>query len=349
VSLGLPLVRVEALAAQEEQEAVLLGTASLLLIVTSLALLLNRALTRPVRVLAAVMERAESGDLSARMPEGRGDEVGQLARGLNRLLKRVASFQAELEQRVAEATAELRRVNQRLFAAQQRVARTERLAAAGELAAAMAHDVGTPLTAVSAHLQLLAEQAGDAPVRERLRAVEGQVDRAVAAARRFLDAARPAAQLAPVDLDGLLADLLVLIQPEAERRQVSVRPSLPEALPGVSGDPDQLQELFLNLLTNALESTPAGGTLTLCAEAARGPGGGRLVRVTLQDPGPGMSAEVLARAFEPFFTTRAAAGGTGLGLAICRRIAERHGGRIRLESAPGQGTRAVVELPAQER
>jgi signal transduction histidine kinase len=120
-------------------------------------------------------------------------------------------------------------------------------------------------------------------------------------------------------------------------------------LPAVTGYADQLQELFLNLLTNALENTPAGGTVTLEAEAPAAARGGPLVRVAVADTGPGMTSEVLAQAFEPFFTTRAATGGTGLGLAICKRIAERHGGRIRLESAPRQGTRATVELPAEGR
>ena len=346
VSIGLPLDRVDALGARAERQAIALGVAAVVLIVVSLSAFMNRALAAPLRRLVAVMRRAEEGDLGARAPEDRLDEVGQVGRGLNRMLERVGSFQAELARRVAEATAELRTVNQRLYAAQQQVGRNERLAAAGELAATMAHDVGTPLTAVSGHLQILEEEVADPPVKERLRMIQGHLDRAVSAARRFLDAARPEASRAPVDLNALLEDLLVLASPEAQRKGIAVTRRAAERLPRLVADEGQMQELFLNLITNALEAIgTGGGTVSVTTEAVPGDGGPPAVRVTVADTGPGMPPEVTASAFDPFFTTRASQGGTGLGLAICRRIAQGHGGTIRLESEPGRGTRAIVELP----
>jgi two-component system NtrC family sensor kinase len=292
-----------------------------------------------------VRGRAEGGDLAARADEERADEVGDLGRGLNRMLARVASFQDELTRQVAAATAELRTVNQRLFAAQQRIGRSERLAAAGELAATMAHDVGTPMTAVSAHLQLLAESVAEPAVKERLAMIQTQVERTVQGARRYLDAARKQPTRVRVDVNALLEDLLFLISPELQRRGTALAKELDHGLGSVSGDPGQLQELFLNLITNALEAMGQGGTITLSTRAARGELDRAALRVTVADTGPGMSAEVLARAFEPFFTTHQGTGGTGLGLAICRRIAREHGGQIHLESEPGRGTRVSVELP----
>jgi signal transduction histidine kinase len=322
------------------RQSLLLAGATVVLLVAVLVLFLNAALTAPVRELVAVMRRAETGDLGARAAEARADEVGELARGLNRMLARVGSFQAELARQVAEATAELRRVNQRLSAAQQAIGRNERLAAAGELAAAMAHDVGTPLTAVSGHLQLLEEQVEDAGVRRRVHTIHAQVERAVAAARRFLDSARPASRRAPVDLNSLLGELLLLVTPEGERKGVSIALEVTPGLPMIEADAGQMQELFLNLLANALEATPKGGIIQVATSAMDGG-----LRVSVRDPGAGMTAEVRARAFEPFFTTHSASGGTGLGLAICRRIVEAHGGTIRLESQAGRGTEVVVELP----
>jgi len=272
--------------------------------------------------------------------------VGQVARGLNRMLDRISSFQAELARRVAEATAELRTTNQRLYAAQQQVARNERLAAAGELAAAMAHDVGTPLTGVSGHLQLLEEEVAEPTVKERLRRIQGQVDRAVAAARHFLDAARPEPSRVPVDIKALLEDLLVLTSPESQRKGIVVAPAFAEGLPAITADPNQMQELFQNLFANALDAMGIGGTLSVTAEPASEDDGGPAVRVIVADTGTGIPTEILSRVFEPFFTTRASSGGTGLGLAIARRIAREHGGSIRLESEPGRGTRAIVALPA---
>jgi signal transduction histidine kinase len=262
------------------------------------------------------------------------------------MLERVASFQAELTRRVSEATAALRATNERLYAAQQQVGRNERLAAAGELAAAMAHNVGTPLTGVAGHLQLLEEEVADPAVKDRLRRIQGQVDRAVAAARQFLGAARPELSRTQVDVKLLLQDLLVLTSPESQRKGIVVAPAIADGLPILSADPNQLQELFLSLITNALDAMGAGDTLRVVAEPARTEGGRLVVRVVIADTGPGMPPETLLRVFEPFFTTRATSGGTGLGLAIARRIARDHGGSIRLESAPGRGAEAIVELPA---
>jgi signal transduction histidine kinase len=291
------------------------------------------------------MGRAEGGDLGARAPEDRKDEVGQVARGLNRMLDRVASFQAELARRVSEATAQLRMTNERLYAAQQQVGRNERLAAAGELAAAMAHNVGTPLTGVVGHLQLLEEEVADTAVKERLRRIQGQVDRAVAAARQFLGAARPAPSRAPVDVKALLGDLLLLVSPESQRKGIAVVQAFGEGLPTIAADPNQLQELFLGLITNALDAMGTAGTLRIIVESALSQGRSPVVRVIVSDTGSGIPPENLAKVFEPFFTTRSSSGGTGLGLAIARRITQEHGGSIRLESEPGQGTRAIVELP----
>jgi signal transduction histidine kinase len=345
VSLGLPLDRADVFARREERQAVGLGLGSVILIVGSLSIFMNRALTTPVQTLVRVMRQAEGGDLTARTPEQREDEVGQLSRSLNRMLERVGSFQAELARQVSKATAELRSVNQRLFAAQQQTARNERLAAAGELAAAMAHDVGTPLTAVSGHLQLLAEAVTDPTVKERLGTIQAQVDRSVTAARHFLDAARPQPSRTPVDVNALLDDLLILVSPEVQRKDIAIARSFAPNLASVPADPGQLQELFLNLITNALEAMGRGGTLRLATEGINGEAPG--IRVTVADTGPGMPPDILARAFEPFFTTRAEASGTGLGLAICRRITRNHGGTVRLDSQPGRGTQAIVELPAR--
>ncbi len=345
VSLDLPLSPADALAKQEERQAIGLGIGSVILIVGSLSIFMNRSMTTPVRNLVRVMRQAEGGDLTARTPERREDEVGQLSRGLNRMLERVGSFQTELARQVSEATTELRTVNQRLFAAQQQITRNERLAAAGELAAAMAHDVGTPLTSVSGHLQLLAEGVTDPSVKERLGMIQAQVDRSVAAAKRFLDAARAQPSHAPVDVNALLEDLLILVSPEVQRKGILITRSLSPGLAPVSANLGQLQELFLNLITNALDAMDRGGTLSLATEGINGEEKSLGVRVIVADTGPGMTAEILGRAFEPFFTTRGDSGGTGLGLAICRRISMDHGGTLRLDSGAGRGTRAIVDLP----
>jgi signal transduction histidine kinase len=195
------------------------------------------------------------------------------------------------------------------------------------------------------HLQLLEEEVADTAVKERLRRIQGQVDRAVAAARQFLGAARPAPSRAPVDVKALLGDLLLLVSPESQRKGIAVVQAFGEGLPTIAADPNQLQELFLGLITNALDAMGTAGTLRIIVESALSQGRSPVVRVIVSDTGSGIPPENLAKVFEPFFTTRSSSGGTGLGLAIARRITQEHGGSIRLESEPGQGTRAIVELP----
>jgi len=192
---------------------------------------------------------------------------------------------------------------------------------------------------------LLEEEVAEPAVKERLRRIQGQVDRAVAAARQFLGAARPAPLRTPVDVKALLRDLLVLVSPESQRKGIAVAQAFAEELPIIAADPNQLQELFLGLFTNALDAMGAGGTLQVVVETGLSDGGSPVIRVVLSDTGSGIPPENLAKVFEPFFTTRSSSGGTGLGLAIARRITQEHGGSIRLESEPGRGTRAIVELP----
>jgi signal transduction histidine kinase len=173
------------------------------------------------------------------------------------------------------------------------------------------------------------------------------VDRSVTAAKRFLDAVRPQPSRALVDVNALLEDLLILVSPEVQRKGIAVARSLSPGLAPVSADPGQMQELFLNLITNALEAMGRGGTLNLATEGINGDEKSSGVRVIVADTGLGMPPEILARAFEPFFTTREEASGTGLGLAICRRITRDHGGTVRLDSQQGRGTQAIVELPVR--
>jgi signal transduction histidine kinase len=149
----------------------------------------------------------------------------------------------------------------------------------------------------------------------------------------------------PVDVKNLLKDLLVLVSPESQRKEIGVVQAFADELQTVAADPNQLQELFLGLITNALDAMGTGGTLRVVAEPWLSDVGSPVIRVIVSDTGSGIPPENLAKVFEPFFTTRTAAGGTGLGLAIARRIAREHGGSIHLESEPGKGTRAIVELP----
>lgn len=206
----------------------------------------------------------------------------------------------------------------------------------------MAHEIRNPLGSIRGTAEILQDGIDPADRRyEFTRILIKEVDRLNRVVQDFLDFARPAgAERSRVDLHALLQDLLVLTRQQFLKGQVAVELS-GEGAPPVAGEAEQLKQAFLNLLLNAQQATAAGGRVTLAVEAADA---GVLVRVA--DSGQGIAAPNLPRIFNPFFTTRRE--GTGLGLAITHRIIQAHGGRIEVESTPGEGTTFSVWLPQEK-
>ncbi len=222
------------------------------------------------------------------------------------------------------------------------MARRERLAALGDVAAAFAHEVRNPLNAVSMGLQRLRAEFRPEPGEGYARLVDlmqGEARRLNAIVEQFIALARPLPlKPAPVALGELLRELAALVEAEAKQAGVTLRLALPPVLPPLVADRDHLKQVLLNLMLNAVQAMAGGGTLTLSAEAGRSG-----VTVTVADTGPGIAPDVLPRIFDPYFTTKT--GGLGLGLTIARRIVEAHGGSLAVQSAPGQGSRFRVVLP----
>jgi len=244
----------------------------------------------------------------------------------------------------------------RLKALEEDKRRADRLAAMGALATGIAHEIRNPLVAIKTFAELLPERADDVEFKSTFAKVAAkEIHRIEELLGRLRALAVPAvATLHPLDLTGPIADTLDLLRGEADRRHVRVMCEIEPDLPAVLGEPDQLKQLFLNLLLNALDAMdalPEGGTLSVTARVdrlrrgrgAKSSGGFVTVRVT--DTGPGIPRDDLSRIFEPFFTTKAQ--GTGLGLAICRGIADAHRARLWAEPGPaGVGTAFVIQFPA---
>ncbi|MHB8763068.1 MAG: GAF domain-containing protein [Deferrisomatales bacterium] len=226
----------------------------------------------------------------------------------------------------------------------EQVQRMARLASIGQLAAGIAHEIRNPLTGVAISLDILREETLSPPGRELLDDINREIDRLEQLIRGLLDFARPQ----PVERRRMrIAKALEwhrTFREQCRKRGVRFRLDL-RRNPKLEGDPEKLKQLFLNLAINALEATPDGGEVHLWADALRA-GGSRWVRVVVKDTGAGMSAETRDQIFNPFFTTKNE--GTGLGLSIVHSIAHQHGGRVDVESAPGKGTRFIVDLPALE-
>ena len=238
----------------------------------------------------------------------------------------VAIENAELFRRAREAGEGLRR--------------HEKLAALGRLSAGLAHEIRNPLNTLAVLSYAMIEQASQSDPRlADLEVVRDEVRRMSLLLDQFLDFARPRPpRFRRHRIDEILEETLLLIGAEAAKRGVRLERSWAEGTVPVWADGDQLKQVFLNLLLNAMQAMPEGGWLR--AATSRAAGG---VVVEIRDSGPGIDPAVRERLFEPFVTTRA--GGTGLGLPISARIVEGHSGELRLESEPGGGTAAIVWLP----
>jgi signal transduction histidine kinase len=334
----------------------LLMVGSLVVVIVVIHLFFLRAVRRPVKEMIRVMESAERGQLDVRARLQSWDEIGFLAAHLNRMLRRIENFNSELGRKVKEATGglaqaneELRRINEELFETQKKLARSERLAVAGQLAASLAHEIGTPLNSISGHVQLLARRkSADEPTIRRLQIIEKQIDNIVRTVKQLLSWSRKFEfKIEPVDLRHVIEEASLLSSPALHVRNIKIELDLPADCPKICGDAGYLQQIFLNLINNSMDAMPHGGGLRIEMRTANGSGQQVVVRVI--DNGVGMPPETLAHAFDPMFTTKQIGTGTGLGLAICDQIVRQHGGTIKAESAPGHGTVFTLVLPIDYR
>jgi two-component system NtrC family sensor kinase len=317
--------------------------------------LFSQVLYRPVEDLLYTMTEAQTGKLDVSAPVRAPDEFGQLAASFNHMLARLRTMTAEreayqkhLEERVQEATTELaerntqlEEANATLFEIQRELTKFERLAAAGQLAAQFAHEVGTPLNLISGHVQLLAARTTDNKSRERLELISSQIARIERIVRNMLDATRrPQPQLETLDLNALLRRIFEITTPTLATRQVELQTNFDETLPLIEGDNDQLQQVFINLINNSLDAMPQGGVLCFKTAVQED-----FVLVSCRDTGEGIRAEIRPRIFDPLFTTKLRGRGSGLGLAVAHQIIREHGGTITVESEPGQGAEFQLRLP----
>lgn len=227
-----------------------------------------------------------------------------------------------------------------------RLYRAERLAAAGQLAAGVAHEIRNPLTAIRSTIQyLLRDYPEGSPKRELIGELLGEVDRIDRTVNGLLSLTRSSPfNPEPVDVVGLLEQLLVLVRVQAERQAVRIEEHYDRRRLCVLGEANQLKQLFLNLFVNALQAMPQGGTLSVSATGSSSvwsPQG--WLQITVQDTGIGIPPENLDKVFDPFFTTKR--DGTGLGLFLGYGIVERHGGEIEIQSRVGEGTTVTIRLP----
>ena len=297
-----------------------------------------RSIFRPVEQMNLAMQRVEEGDLSARVGAVAAlDELGALARHLDHLLdvigEKTAALQrwgAELDRKVAERTSDLARSNEALQRAQQQLVRSEKLAAIGQLTASIAHEINNPIAVMQGNIDLMRETLGPhaEPVAGELRLLDAQIERMRLIVTQLLQYARPteyAGYVEAVDVNRTLDDCLVLVNHLLVHTRIEVVRDLQAgARAGINRQ--ELQQVVINLLVNAIQAMPDGGCLMLRTRDLAPDRGLPGVTLTVEDTGPGLAPEAMERLFRPFFTTKN--DGNGLGLWISQGLVERYGGQL---------------------
>jgi signal transduction histidine kinase/putative methionine-R-sulfoxide reductase with GAF domain len=253
------------------------------------------------------------------------------------MYQELKTFSQQMEEKIQQTTADLRRTEAQLI-------RSEKLAALGQLAAGIAHEIRNPLTSINILIHSLRDKPSDEERhQEDLRVIEEEIHRINEIVDQFLRFAKPAPPLLQEsDVLSLFEETLHLLKPQIEKQRISVQKEFPSLPPAVL-DREQMKQVILNLLLNALQAMPGGGLLRLSGQVLED---NRWIQLSIQDTGVGIPPEDMNKLFDPFFSTKE--GGVGLGLSIAHRIIDQHRGKIQMESTPGKGTLFTLWLPISQ-
>ena len=330
LNIDVSLADMEAQMLETSQLFAFIMLSVVLLLTGGISLIFIRFVRQPLQTLSNKMAQVEEGDLSVRLEPENQDEVSRLMVSFNSMVDRLRVANDELQQ-----------------CHYQQMERVDRLASVGEMSAGIAHEIKNPLAAISGAITVLADDfAEDDPRREVVNKVLEQISRLDKAATDLLHFGRPGRpSLDFVDTNTLLNKTMFFVSQHPEAKKVHQNKEFTRNLPPVWVDGKQLQQVFFNIIINAIQAMKDGGTLLLQTDLTEIQGK-PFVRVLIGDSGPGIKPEDLKKIFMPFFTTKTQ--GTGLGLAICRQLMEQQGGTIDVKSRLGEGTRVILNLPVNK-
>ncbi len=329
--------------AQIYNRMIISGLISVIILSLVLSLLLTRFVNKPINKLLAATKRAARGDLDQIVGIKSHDELGELSGSFNNMITElkksrdaIEEWTHTLEQKVQERTQELQKVQDQLI-------RAGKMAALGELAAGVAHEINNPLTGVLTFSSLMLKKVDDKhPWKRDLENIVEQTTRCRNIVRGLLDFAR---QRKPDkkewDINKLIEQTIGLLENQARFQNIKIVKEFKKDMPMLFLDGDQIQQVFMNILINAADAMAGSmGTLTVKTDLRDGK-----ALISFTDTGCGMSREQLSRVFTPFFTTKETGKGTGLGLAISYGIVQSHNGDIEVESEVGRGSTFRIKLP----
>jgi signal transduction histidine kinase len=328
--------------------AAAIGTASVIAVYG-----MARAVVIPIKRLVAATEKIAAGDLSHMVEDRGGDEVAELARSFNHMVvdlrkyhEEVENYSRTLEEKVNQRTADLEETNKTLRDTQAQLIQASKMAAMGQFGAGVAHELNQPLAGISGYTDLLLlKLQDDTPEWRYAKKIEDQCLRMTKIVSNLRTFARQSKfEYAETDINQPIDDALMLLGEQLRSHNIKVRRDLGADLPKVLADANQLEQVFLNLISNAKDAIdPVGkGVITITSRKGEKQD---FVEVLVSDTGEGMDATTINDIFNPFFTTKGVGKGTGLGLSISLGIIEDHGGRIEVHSVKDKGTVFRVALP----
>lgn len=302
-----------------------------LLLSFGVAFILMRFVRNPIRVITRRMALVEAGDLSVRMQPKHQDEIGYLMRSFNSMVEKLETAKKELEQ------VHFRQLEQ-----------ADRLASIGEMATGMAHEIKNPLAGISGAVTVLADDfPPDDERRQVVHDILAQIARLNKTATDLLKFGRPGLpKFDYLDINEVIKETLFFVAQHPEASAVKQVTELTQDLPCVWADRKQMQQVVLNIVINALQAMPDGGTLLIQTDSHHEQNGQHYVRIRIVDTGTGLPVEQVDKIFTPFFTTKNQ--GTGLGLAICKQLVEQNNGYISVVSTQGEGAAFTILLPVVE-
>ena len=311
--------------------------------------LLSRTVVKPIQRLLRVTEQFKEGEPLPSIQDSSRNEIGRLSRSLTLMLKRLEENKEELRDHISS----LEKANLEIKKAQEEIVRSEKLASVGRLAMGVAHEIGNPLGIVLGYLELLREKdLSRAEKRDFLDRIESEITRISQIIRQLLDFSKPTSgKQKQVNIHNIIRETLDMLSPQPMLTHIKINPDFQAAEEITSTDPDQLRQVFLNVIMNAAhamirdkDSTEKDFENTLSIKTLDTEG---WIELRFEDTGPGISEEDLRHIFDPFYTTKDPGQGSGLGLSVCYMIMERLGGSIRAESTLGQGATIIIKIPLE--
>jgi two-component system NtrC family sensor kinase len=316
-------------------------------LIVGISYLITRSITKPLSEMVSVTQSIATGNLDRRIVVKSKDEIGQLALSFNKMVASLRKMRAELENWANTLEQKVKERTEELAAMQNTLVQSQRLASLGKMAAGIAHEINNPLGGILVLSSLVLEDLKEQdPHRENLQEVIKQTMRCRDIVKGLLQFSRQEeGKTEYVKVNTMLNSTLSLIEKQALFHNIEIIKNFDSNLPDVLGDGSQLQQVFMNIILNAVQAMKEIGVLTIntCHDPKND-----MVVIEIADTGTGIPDEIIDRIFDPFFTTKEVGEGTGLGLSIAYGIITKHQGRMTVKSKVGQGSVFTIKIPAVE-